>query len=118
LFVLKDPSHRQLAGLGWTDQIDRDGRAGCCAQSLALFIGQIVNAPDLQPGAVFEAYIDAVHLRQLSQRGFEQRNGGTNLGSLLVSATLELVARTSNNETTPLTSLCRRPKTFELVASM
>src|SRR5690242_15377280 len=31
----------------------------------------------------------------------------------LVSATLELVASTSNSDTTLLTSLCRRPNTFE-----
>jgi hypothetical protein len=71
LLIFKDSPHGQFATGGGTDQIDRNVSARRRTQRPALLIVEFAGAPYLQPGAIFESSIDAVHLRQFLQRGLE-----------------------------------------------
>ena len=57
------------------NQVDGNVGAWGRAQSLTLFIVQVVQSPHLQPSAIFEANIDTVHLGQFAKCGLEQRDG-------------------------------------------
>jgi hypothetical protein len=71
LLIFENSSHRQIATGRRPDQIDRNVSCMRRTQPSALLVAEIVNAPFLQPGAVFETCIDTVHLRQFLQGGFE-----------------------------------------------
>ena len=61
LLVFKDPAHRSFAGFSGADQGDRDVSARRRAQPLALLIAQIVDRTHLQPRAILETDINAIH---------------------------------------------------------
>ncbi|KGJ66511.1 hypothetical protein BJA5080_08318 [Bradyrhizobium diazoefficiens SEMIA 5080] len=79
LTVLKDTAHRQIASWRRTNQADRKFGARRRPQPVALVFAETAGAPHLQPCAIVEASIDAVHLRHFLQRRFEQGDGPAGL---------------------------------------